>query len=288
MDDNPLESMLNLLAPCLGFTVERFERFVCWARYLHWADLQRRHYLAWTETQGKRDDMESAWELTWLEAAWYASLYVVVEGWGEVPLSDPAVDDLLAANPRYTENLKRYRNSVFHYQSTHDKIHKRQAGFRAEGLVSVAWAHLLHDEFCRVYWQKLPRVAHYPDSPQQNERYAQRAAELVGEIRGCMQALVGWIPTQIVAAQTEKLRGFSGDAMARLREAGDFESEEAQRLLALMREVPDLITEAEFKHEARRHETIEQVKATAPADVGPGDHDEPAELRNRPVKSKLQ
>ncbi len=288
MDDNPLESMLNLLAPCLGFTVKRFERFVCWARYLHWADLQRRHYLAWKDTQDKSDGMESAWELIALQSAWYASLYVVVEGWSEVPLSDPAVDDLLAANPRYTENLKRYRNSVFHYQSTHDKIHERQAGFRAEGLVSVAWAHLLHVEFCRVYWQKLTRVAHHPDSPQQNERYAQRAAELVAEIHRFMQAVVGWIPTQIVAAQTEKLRGFSGDAMARLREAGDFESEEAQRLLALMREVPGWITEAEFKHEVRRRETIGQVRATALADIGPGDQNEPAELRNRPVKSKLQ
>ncbi len=43
-------------------------------------------------------------------------------GVAQVPLSDPVVDELLAANPRYVKDLKRYRHSVFHYQPTHVDI----------------------------------------------------------------------------------------------------------------------------------------------------------------------
>lgn len=45
---------------------------------------------------------------------WYSSLYVVVEGWQELGLSDPDVDRLLGS-PNIGL-LKRFRNGVFHYQ----------------------------------------------------------------------------------------------------------------------------------------------------------------------------
>ena len=45
---------------------------------------------------------------------WYAALYVVVEGWGDLGLTDPAIDALLAAD--YKAKLRRHRNETCHYR----------------------------------------------------------------------------------------------------------------------------------------------------------------------------
>jgi hypothetical protein len=45
---------------------------------------------------------------------WYGELYVVVEGFQALKLSDPTIDPLFAS-PNLAL-LKRYRNGVFHYQ----------------------------------------------------------------------------------------------------------------------------------------------------------------------------
>lgn len=46
-------------------------------------------------------------------ALWYGMLYVVVEGWKRLGLSDPKVDTLLSSHN--TELLKHYRNGTFHF-----------------------------------------------------------------------------------------------------------------------------------------------------------------------------
>lgn len=50
---------------------------------------------------------------------WYATVYVVIEGWCEAKLTDPAVDELLADTER-VGHLRRFRNQVFHYQKAYD------------------------------------------------------------------------------------------------------------------------------------------------------------------------
>ncbi|NPC42939.1 hypothetical protein [Nocardioides sp. zg-1230] len=49
---------------------------------------------------------------------WYATLYVVIEGWRQAKLADPDVDALLADN--HADRLRRFRNQVFHYQREYD------------------------------------------------------------------------------------------------------------------------------------------------------------------------
>ena len=46
---------------------------------------------------------------------WYSLLFVVVEGYQELGLHDPAVDELLSRNEN-VDALRRFRNSTFHYQ----------------------------------------------------------------------------------------------------------------------------------------------------------------------------
>ena len=48
---------------------------------------------------------------------WYGALYVVVEGWQDLKLSDPEVDRLL--NSPNVDLLRRFRNSVCNYQNSY-------------------------------------------------------------------------------------------------------------------------------------------------------------------------
>jgi hypothetical protein len=53
---------------------------------------------------------------------WYGMLYVVIEGWRELKLSDPTIDPLLQSP--HVHLLRRYRNGVFHFQEKYwsDKV----------------------------------------------------------------------------------------------------------------------------------------------------------------------
>jgi len=48
---------------------------------------------------------------------WYTSLYVVVEGYKELKLSDPVVDELLESD--LVDSLRLYRNGTAHFQKNY-------------------------------------------------------------------------------------------------------------------------------------------------------------------------
>jgi hypothetical protein len=54
------------------------------------------------------------WGLFALMSYSYASLHVAIEGYQELKLTDPTIDELLKSDQK--DNLKRYRNAVFHFQ----------------------------------------------------------------------------------------------------------------------------------------------------------------------------
>jgi hypothetical protein len=49
---------------------------------------------------------------------WYASLYVVIEGWQELQLADAKIDAILLRID--LDTLRRFRNAVFQYQRAFD------------------------------------------------------------------------------------------------------------------------------------------------------------------------
>jgi hypothetical protein len=49
---------------------------------------------------------------------WYATVYVVIEGWRSTKLADTELDVLLADG--HVDKLRRFRNQVFHYQREYD------------------------------------------------------------------------------------------------------------------------------------------------------------------------
>lgn len=78
---------------------------------------------------------------------WYATLYVVAEGWKELKLADPAIDALLTEP--HCALLKRYRHGVFHFQS--DYFDSRYQDFFAQGQAARKWVDDLHGSFTAFF-----------------------------------------------------------------------------------------------------------------------------------------
>jgi hypothetical protein len=87
-------------------------------RYFMWCIAMREHY----ERVGKQVtptasffESEAANEAFMYLSYYYAGLYVVCEGWQELKLADPEIDDLLASP--HLDVLKRFRHGVYHFQA---------------------------------------------------------------------------------------------------------------------------------------------------------------------------
>jgi hypothetical protein len=73
---------------------------------------------------------------------WYATLYTVIEGWRDLKLSDPEIDNLLKS-PN-VQMLKLYRHGVYHFQGTY--FDKKYMPFMKTPS-SVPWVRALHKAF---------------------------------------------------------------------------------------------------------------------------------------------
>ncbi len=115
-------------------------------RYFIWANRMRTHFDKLLATQASaRDPFEI--EATLYMSYWYGGLYVVIEGWQELQLHDPIIDQLLVS-PN-VDLLRRYRNGVFHFQR--DYFDDRFRGFIENGQNAVEWVRTLNREFGRFF-----------------------------------------------------------------------------------------------------------------------------------------
>ena len=78
---------------------------------------------------------------------WYGGLFVVIEGWKELGLTDKKINALL--NSPNIDLLRRYRNGVFHFQK--DYSDERFLGFMRDGRNCVDWIRNLNQEFGRYF-----------------------------------------------------------------------------------------------------------------------------------------
>ena len=113
-------------------------------RYFLWADRMRVH---WHEqVKGGIDDPLQSLAEPYL-AYWYAGMYVVVEGWRRLGLTDPRVDDILASpNVRL---LKRFRHGVYHFQARY--LDSRLMDYMTEARDSVPWIHELREALSEYF-----------------------------------------------------------------------------------------------------------------------------------------
>lgn len=127
-------------------------------RYYIWANNMRTHFdstLSDLKYEEQRKQGFGAWFADtqgMFMSYWYGALYVVVEGYNELHLSDAVVDDLLKSEN--VELLKRYRNGSFHYQSNY--YDDRFLGFVAEQS-AVPWVRSLNVNLGRFLLEELGR-----------------------------------------------------------------------------------------------------------------------------------
>ena len=74
---------------------------------------------------------------------WYSSLYVVIEGYKELKINNPEIDELLT-EAEFVDKLRLFRNSIFHYQK--DIYNTKFLGVD-DSDEFVEWIYKLHNLF---------------------------------------------------------------------------------------------------------------------------------------------
>lgn len=160
----------------------QIERIVAFARYLSWADLLRTLFEAEIAKYGSRsggnDERQHKWRWFGLMSYWYASLYVVIEAWDDLGFTDSIIDRLLADRNDFRQLLHRFRNGVFHYQSS--LLDSRFLELLGRGAVLICWIEALHSELIRY-------MAEHFDGLMVTERQRD-------DFRGSIEAMVYWYP----------------------------------------------------------------------------------------------
>ena len=120
-------------------------------KYFLWANLMHTHFyelvpkIAALETPNRFST--EVLEADVYMSLWYGQLYVLIEGWRELGLSDPTIDTLLRS-PN-VELLKRFRNGALHFQKEY--FDERFLGFMRDGQNSAQWANELHQAFSAFF-----------------------------------------------------------------------------------------------------------------------------------------
>ncbi len=157
------------------------EVLITFARYLSWADLVRTAHEMEFRKRIKSGAAEPMWgpEFAWM-SYWYSSLYVVIEAYDIIGLTDPVIDALLAHPAGYKDLLRRYRNGIFHYQV--DLIDSRLLDLLNAGEEHVIWVYALHYEFNRLLRTEIAAGAN---------------TELKAETEAILERITGWLPEEL-------------------------------------------------------------------------------------------
>ena len=215
------------------FNTKWFDRFVSWAQHLYWSDLNRQRFDQCTELVDIDQPAESSkW---WASMShWYASLWVVAEGWRPLKVKDQEIDCLILEWPQHCQLLKKFRHSVYHCRP--NLFDKSAIGFVHPRNVKTTtiWAAALHEEFQRFYWE-------WPEKIMVTE-------EQVRELRNHLFQIIGWTPTDIMPARKRDFKEMCADTEKMLADANDYSSPQALELLdaiskakAIFKQSPDKI-----------------------------------------------
>lgn len=117
-------------------------------RYYIWANKMRDHFDESLKLSIiKNAGIESFMYMSY----WYASIYVVTEGWFELGFEDHVIDELLKSDN--LDLLKRYRHGVFHYQKQYNDM--RFLELLKNGENAVEWVRKLNKELGRYFLNEL-------------------------------------------------------------------------------------------------------------------------------------
>ena len=121
-------------------------------RYYIWANRLREHFENTIYSVGVTANPEAIFidDRGLFLSHWYSSLFVVVEGWKSLKLTDTEIDVLLESP--HVELLRRFRNGICHYQRNYNDPRFLDL-IEAQG--AVPWVRQLNLSFGRYFLQNL-------------------------------------------------------------------------------------------------------------------------------------
>lgn len=205
---------------------KEIEKLVSWSRYLYWSDILRKQFYEFME---KSCDIEGddKWYFYGIMSQWYASVWVVIEGWRELKLKDDTIDCLLEEYSDYCTLLRQYRNCIFHYQEK--MTDKRLIALFEKGKESVLWLHVLWQEFQRFLWE-------YPE-------HLMVTQSQVKEFRESIRECTGWMPTDIILVRKDNLKQLLSEAENMLSKSDDKTSPTAKEVFEAISHVRKVLQE---------------------------------------------
>lgn len=201
--------------------------FISWARYLYWSELNRQRL---DQCIKNPDPSTSAidWEWWAFMSQWYASLWVVVEGWKNLKTKDDEIEFLIARHPQFCQLLKKFRHGVYHCRPT--LLDEESLAFVKQGQAAAYWAAALHEEFQRFYYEWPEKVA--------------VTKKQVNDLRNILYEIVGWLPTEIMPARKHDLEKICSETETILEEASDFTSPAALKVLKAIEQARNTIKQS--------------------------------------------
>ena len=205
---------------------KEIEKFISWGRYLYWSNILKCRFKDYIKSSNDVDDPDG-WYSYALMSQWYASVWVVIEGWKEIKIKDDVIDRLLSGWPDYCDLLKKYRNVIYHYQS--NVTDSRFVALLKKGDKHVFWIQVLFDEFQRFFWE-------WPEKITNSKKLAE-------EMREDIKGSIGWIPTDIFPVRKKNLEKLAQECEQLLSKYGDYESPKAVNLIDTITSIRQVISE---------------------------------------------
>lgn len=149
--------MVEPMVDTLDAEKEQFFRVMALHKYFLNADFARDVFLRRInrEQPPAEVDFASSTDDSIALSLWYATVYVVIEGWRATGISDSEVDALLGDDR--VDDLRRFRNQIFHYQSAYDipKLLEFLGTGDADAQEATTWIRRTHAALGRAIAQAL-------------------------------------------------------------------------------------------------------------------------------------
>jgi len=144
----------------------KIKEVASWGQYLHWAQLNVDRWIC-PEDHTEVESIAVAYQF-------FASMYVVIEGWEQLKLEDSEIDNILSQNEEGVDLLRRARNSVYHFQK---EMHGEKMLAFANELGRDDWIIRLYYEFVRFLGEYPKKVFPFNE---REEEFSSRFYDLLG------------------------------------------------------------------------------------------------------------
>ncbi|MEP3348810.1 MAG: hypothetical protein ABJN96_02525 [Marinomonas sp.] len=145
---------------------DELKKVASWGQYVYWAQLNGDQWICSEEHIPSKSVA--------LSFQFFASMYVVIEGWQQLKLQDVEIDRILQKNQDGVLLLKRARNAVYHFQK--EMYGEKMTSFAYE-FGKDSWVVDLYYEFVRFLGEYPKKICPFGE---QQEHFVFQFYEILG------------------------------------------------------------------------------------------------------------